>query len=348
MIGAREEPRRGAATVGELERRSVAGDLDGGRTRDLADGLGRQPPVVGDRGGHVVRAFEPALDLERRDPAAGLSHDRRERADHVGADQVLGRQQVLDLAEVARLAIHDQAVGQAARLRALTAVRRPAPPRLGGQALATPRHAQRAVDEHLERDRGPGRVGADLVDRQLARDHHPGQAEVRQQPDGERARRGHLGGGVDLEVGAHRARDPGDRGILDDDGVDARGRDAPQQLLDDGQLGLEHEGVERDVQPGAGAVDPRGDLVQAVGREVRGPGAGVEAVVEPEVDRVSAGGEGGREGVAVAGGGENLGAAHAGATFAGSVPYHAWSWKPSRTRVLALPKTLALRIPLSL
>jgi hypothetical protein len=38
---------------------------------------------------------------------------------------------------------------------------------------------------------------------------------------------------VDLEGRAHRARDAGDRGILDDDRVGPGGGDAADELLDD-------------------------------------------------------------------------------------------------------------------
>jgi hypothetical protein len=166
---------------------------------------------------------------------------------------------------------------------------------------------------------------------------------------------------VHLESGTGRARDQGDRRVLHDDRVDACGGHASDQRLDDRQLGLEHERVQRDVEAGASAVNPRDDLREGVGGEVDRAGPGVEAVVEAEIDRVGTGSEGGGEGVAVTGGGEDLGAAHRessrtrGESGAGSegnlrgqrsIPRSGWETIPSSRTWLREwgAKGLALRI----
>ena len=204
------------------------------------------------------------------------------------------------------------------------------------------------MDEHLERNLRASGVEADLIDGELARHDHAREAERSKQPDRERRRRGHLRRCVDLQVLADRLREERDRGILDDDRIDPSGGDPAEQLLDDGQLGLEHERVHGDVEASAGAVDPRDDLGEPVAREVHGTGACVEPVIETEINRVRACGEGGRERVAVTSGSQDLGAAHSGATFLGSVPYHVRSGNPSIRRTLGACSPLALRIPTSL
>ncbi len=130
---------------------------------------------------------------------------------------------------------------------------------------------------------------------------------------------------MDLERRTDGTGEQRDGRILDDDRVRPGRRDAPDELFDDRQLGLEHEGVERDVDARAGAMHPRDDLGEPRGRKVLGPGARVEAVVETEVDRVGAGGERRGEGVVVARGCEDLRTArHRGAVvvenLSGSVP----------------------------
>ena len=112
-----------------------------------------------------------------------------------------------------------------------------------------------------------------------------------------------------------RAERPGeqrDRRVLDDDRVHASGRDPPDQLLDDRQLGLEHQRVERDVRARVGAMNQLDDGGEAIRRKVGGAGARVEAVVETEVDRIGTGSERRGKGRAITGGRENFGTTHGG------------------------------------
>jgi hypothetical protein len=120
------------------------------------------------------------------------------------------------------------------------------------------------------------------------------------------ARDGHLRGGVDLHRRRQRAGQQRHRGVLHDDGVDAGGGAGSQEPLEHRQLVLEDDGVQRDVGAGPGAVHLVDDGGQRLRREVGGPRARVEALVEAEVDGVGLGRQRGREAVGVTGGGEDL------------------------------------------
>jgi hypothetical protein len=330
MIRAGEEAARDPARVGNVERGVVERNLRGDRCADRG-------AIVRDGRRDIGRTLEPPLDLQRRDADVG------ERLDRVAAREILRRQEIFDVAEITLALVHDELVGQATRLRTLPAVRAAAAPRFGRQALPRPCDAQRAVNEHLEGNRRALGVRADLVDRELAWDDDAREPELGEQRRGERRGRRHLRRTVGLERGAQRTRDQRDRGILHDDRVDAGGRDAPDQLLDDWQLRLEDERVERDVGLRAGAMDPGDDLGERVAREVRGTRAGVEAIVEAEVNGVGTGGEGGCHRIAIARRRQDLGAAHRGATLLGSVPYHDRSENPQSFLLLQRSRGLASR-----
>ena len=80
------------------------------------------------------------------------------------------------------------------------------------------------------------------------------------------------------------------------------------ELLDFWQLAGEDERVERDVALEAAAVQLGHELGQLGDVEVLRAGAGVEAGVEAEIDRVGAVFDRGADAVAIAGGGEEFGA----------------------------------------
>jgi len=145
MIGTVQEARRDAAAVGDVEGSRVRRELERRCGRRQSDGLERGAAVLGDGGRDVTRSLEAALDLERHHA------ERGERRNCVEADEVLGREQVLDLAEVLRLVVEHQVIRQATRLGALAAVRRATTPRFRRQTLSGPCDAQRAMDEDLER-----------------------------------------------------------------------------------------------------------------------------------------------------------------------------------------------------
>jgi len=138
-IGAREEAARDAPAVGDVERGLVERDLHRQDGHGLAGDGRRGGAILGDRGGDVVRALEPAFDLERRDAEVG------EAGDGVEPDEILGRQEVGEVAEIALVAIDDQVVRQPAGLRTLAAVRRapPARPPTTSTARSTTRTGRR-------------------------------------------------------------------------------------------------------------------------------------------------------------------------------------------------------------
>jgi hypothetical protein len=112
-----------------------------------------------------------------------------------------------------------------------------------------------------------------------------------------------------VERRAQRAREQRHRGVLDDQRVDPGGGRGPHDPLDRGQLGLEHQRVERQVAARAGAVDLPHHRRQIVDAKVVGAGARVPALVDAEVHRVGARGERG---------GQRRGAAGSGARIAAS------------------------------
>ena len=161
--------------------------------------------------------------------------------------QILRAEQILLLAQVDVAAVANQLIGQSAGLRALAAVGTATAQRFAGQALTRIGHAQRAVDEHLQRHRrAPGDCG-DLVDRQLAGQHHALDPQLLGQADRLGTGHRHLRRGVNRQVGTDRANQPRQAQVLHQHGVDAGRGDAPHELLDLGQLAGKHQRVERHV-----------------------------------------------------------------------------------------------------
>ena len=112
----------------------------------------------------VFRPLEAALDLERHDAETReLGHQR-------ARFEILGREQIRAIAEIAQDAVDHELVGQPASLRARAAVRAAAANRLARQALSRVGDAKSAVHEHLELDIGRAANGGDVVERQLARE----------------------------------------------------------------------------------------------------------------------------------------------------------------------------------
>jgi hypothetical protein len=164
VVAAAEEPVGEAARVRERHREQVAREL---RPRRLAGRRRRaRRPSAGSRPSPSRRTaaffcrpsiFSPCTPIAR---APARRARRRGPSGSAGTDTS---------PSVPPLAVDDELVRHAAALRALAAVRRAAAPRLARQALAAPRHAQRAVHEDLELEVGAAPELADLVDRELAR-----------------------------------------------------------------------------------------------------------------------------------------------------------------------------------
>ena len=123
---------------------------------------------------HVLGALHAALDLEAGD-ARG-----EQLGEQVVRREVAGREQVLELLVAARglhPAVDHQVVRHPAALGALAAVRAALLQGFARQALPAPAHAQRSVHEALQLQVGAGGHGADLLDGELARQHHAGDPE---------------------------------------------------------------------------------------------------------------------------------------------------------------------------
>jgi hypothetical protein len=131
--------------------------------------------------------------------------------------------------------------------------------------------------------------------------NHAGDAERAGEPHALGAADGHLGAGVQLLGGAHGAGQQGHRGVLHDERVDPRGTHVAQDGLEGFELGLEDECVEGKTDFGPRAVTLGHHRGQLGPGDAGGPGAGVEAVAEAEVDGVGAGGQGSAEGGEITG-----------------------------------------------
>ena len=251
--------------------------------------------------GDVLGGLEPALDLERGDP-------RRDQFGREGVGrQVLRRQEVLLRAEINVLSVANQVVGQTACLGALTAVGAPSSERFARQALAGVGHAEGAVHEHLQRHRrGPADLN-DLRDRKLAGHDDPLHPERLGQRDALGARQRHLRGGVQWEVGTDPPDKPGRAHVLHEHGVDARLRHRDDHLLEVCQLVCKNERVERGIALEPAAVQRLHQPRQIPGGEIGGPGAGVEADVEAEIDGVGPVLDGRADAVPIPGGGQKFG-----------------------------------------
>ena len=169
-------------------------------------------------------------------------------------------EEVLDVAHVTDVAVDDEAVGKAARLRALASVGGPAAPRLAGKTLAGVGDAERAVDERLHLRLGAVADGGDLAHAQLATDDDALASELAREFGALGGGDGHLGGTVDGEVGRDAADELDEADVLDDDGVDASLGDGADERLSLGELLVEDEDVHGDEAADAALVEEGDDV----------------------------------------------------------------------------------------
>ena len=213
-----------------------------------------------------------------------------------------------------RPAVANQFVGQPAGLGALAAIGAASAQREAGQTLAGVADAQGAVDEGLEFDGGLPADGGDLVDGEFPRQHHPPHAQRLDLADALGAAEGHLGRGVQRQLGAEAVHQPQQPEVLDEHGVDARRHGQPHGPLGLLQFVAEDERIERQYP-----LTPRvrrkvissGNSSAA---EIDGPGPGVETALQAEVDGVGAVFDGRLRAVPIAGGGHQLGMLNGGTT----------------------------------
>ena len=296
MVGAGDEPRAQPTRIDLLQLQFRLGRDAQGQTgprfiHGLAIGGGGQRDIIG--------VLVAALDLERGD--ADL-HDLGHLVQRV---EVARREQVARVAQRLQAVVHDQLVGQAAGLRALAAVGAAPAPRLRREALAGVGDAERAVHEHLQLASRSGCGWRDVVERQLAGQHHAAHAELLRQVDALGAGDAHLRAAVDLEIGRDLPGKLRDGQVLHDDGVGAGFGDGAQEPGGFGQLMVEDQRVEGDIALDAAAVQ-RAQRVGQFGQGEADLGAGGE-VLEAEVDGVGAGLDGGVQLRPVAGGAHDFG-----------------------------------------
>ena len=259
-----------------------------------------RPPVDARDAGDIPGIFQPSLDLEGGDAQAD------EFGQHIEGGEILRAQEVAPVAELDQPAIGEQLVRHPAGLGALAAIGGASTQRLAGQALAGVGHAERTMDEDLERHSrrrlpagrrlitagwsGPEGALRSLDGRDFPGRVFPGQhdkigAQLFRESDTGCAGDRHLGGAMDRKVGRKRANEAADAHVLHNGGVDTGRDDAAQVILRLGEFIREHERVESHITSHAAAMQVRHELRQVGGGEVGRPHPGVEAL-QAEVDRV--------------------------------------------------------------
>ena len=255
---------------------SLACELGSLARPGLVDG----PSIIAGDVGDIFGRLQPPLDLEARHAHPHQLRDNLERR------EVLRAEEVADVSEVDRLAIHDDLIGHPASLGALAPVRRPAAEGLARQALAGVGHAEGAVHEDFEGQGGlrRGSCAISPSDNSRAR-------MTREQPSSF-ARWTPSTLVMDIWVEAWISRSgvrarikPREAQILDDHGVHPGVDDLADERLDAIQLRREDQRIQGHIAPDAPPMEQGHDFGQFVGLEVGGAGAGVVAL-ESEIDGV--------------------------------------------------------------
>ena len=233
---------------------------------------------AGDQGG-VFGALHAALDLESVD--AGL----------LQLLEVLGHAGVLQAQGIGGGAA-GEAVLHPAGLGAQAPVARPSADGGGQIALAGIAHAQGAVDEHLDLHRAALADELDLPEGQLPGQHHPGEAQLFTGQNAGQVVDGHLGGGMDGQLGGQGADHPGHAQVLDDEGVGPQLVELEDELLCPHQFPVGDQGVHGHIGLDAPqAAVPEG-VHQFFAFQIFGIAAGV-VVAGAEIYRVGAAPNGG-------------------------------------------------------
>ena len=197
------------------------------------------------------------------------------------------------------------AVLEAAGLGAQAPVAAASPDDRGEKALARPAHAQGPVAEHLDLHRGVLADVGDLVPAQLPAQHHPGEAQVGAGLHPVQGVDGHLGGGVEGQVGGDLPEHPGHPQVLDDDGVHPDPAGVGGLFGGPGQLPVGEQGVQGQVDPGPPEMAVRNRRRGLLRGEIFGVAAGVEVPVA-QIDAVRPVLYGGGHRLHGAGGGEQF------------------------------------------
>ena len=179
--------------------------------------------------GDVFGGFEAALDFEGGDAGA------EEIGKDFQAGQVLRAEEVAAVAERDGLAVANEFVRKAAGLGAFAAIGGASAEGFASQALAGIGDAQGAMDKDFQ-GKGDTCDGLDFLYGTFAGQHDQRAAKGPRKFDACRARDGHLGGGVDGEIGREPANQAAYPDILHDGGIDSGGDQDAQVAFGAGQF----------------------------------------------------------------------------------------------------------------
>ena len=184
--------------------------------------------------------------------------------------RVLERQRI-------RVRLPVPAIAQTAGLRARAAVTAPPADHRGHLAHSRIAHTKRPVRKGLDLDRRALRDLADLLARQLPREHRPRHAEPRRLLHARERVQRHLCARVQRHIGDHRAQRLVNAPVLHQYRVHAVFARPPRRLGERGQLAVGHQRVERqvDLHPPQMAITHRRQKFLIA--EVSGAAARVEA-----------------------------------------------------------------------
>ena len=223
--------------------------------------------------GDVLRPLHAALDLHAGDARVGELLQ-------VVCQAVVAQAQRVFVHAAAHAVLH------AARLRAGAAVAAAAADERAHIALAGIAEAQRPVHEHLGFDARMLRDEADLLERELAREHGAGDAHLGRGLDPGEIVDAHLRAGVQRNVRQSGAQHACEAQILHKDRVRPGVRRLLRERGGGVHLAVAHEGVERDVDLAAADVAVAHGLGKRLLCEIIGAPARVEPVAKAHIHRV--------------------------------------------------------------
>ena len=214
---------------------------------------------------HVGHVLEPSLDLERRDPCLRHAVEAVELAEVLEREEVFSPQELLPLC-VFEVELH------AAHLGALAPVGAALEERLADEALAAVGDTEGAMDEGLEAQlRAAAVYVADFGQGELTREHHLLKSQSLERLRLVRRAVVHLRGRMERYG---RQAETEKRHVLDDERVDPGFVEVADETLDEQELVVVDDGVDRDVDLGmekVGEGDETTDVVELVSRSCTRP-----------------------------------------------------------------------------
>ena len=263
-------------------------DLLGGGLPVLMDGPGEN---AGDHR-HILGPLHPALQLDALHP-------------HLPQVPQVARQRQILQGQGVGVRLTLPAVLQPTGLGAQAPVAR-APPDDGGQETLTGvTHAQGPVGEHLDLNGGVLADVFDLVPGQFPGEHRTGHAQVGHHLDAVQVVDGHLGGGVDQQVGGHLAHHPQHTHVLYQHRIGPQAAGLGGELRRLGQLPVGEQGVQGQIHLGAPHMAIRNRRRKFLPGEILRVAAGIKISVS-QIDGVRAVLYSRRHGLHGPGGGEQF------------------------------------------